>query len=176
MAIWLDSQRTSGEGIFSVLDAHGRPRRRERYQFFTFLSENEIAAIVSEHQKSPEKRAAQRELAKSVTTLIHGANVAKREADKLMGYSGKISGAQLLDHFSEESNLPKAPLLKARRFRKLTVHACLATSKLQARQLITGGGLYEWLLSRREPENHGSRHLRHEKFIQRKKGKKTRTS
>ncbi|HUE37254.1 MAG TPA: tyrosine--tRNA ligase [Candidatus Acidoferrum sp.] len=173
-AVWLDPQKTSEKDFFQFW-MRTDDKDVERYlKFFTFLAEPEIAAIVKTHSQSPEKRVAQRELARAVTTLVHGANVAQRETEAIDAYSGKISGAQLLDHFPKKE-FPRANLDgDGTALVELMVHAGLATSKSQARQLISGGGV----------EVNGERvadvnrkittaDIRHDKFIQLQKGKKT---
>ena len=173
-AVWLDPQKTSEKDFFQFW-MRTDDKDVERYlKFFTFLGQNEIAEIVKNHAQAPEKRVAQRELAKAVTTLVHGADAAKREADAIEAYSGKISGAQLLDHFPTKE-FPKANLAgEGTALVELLVHAGLATSKSQARQLLTGGGI----------EVNGERvtdinrkitaaDIRHDKFVQLQKGKKT---
>src|SRR5215469_688243 len=108
-AIWLDAQRTSEKDFFQFW-MRTDDKDVERYlKFFTFLPEKEISDIAKTHGQSPENRVAQRELAKAVTTLVHGADVAKRETEAIDAYSGKISGAQLLDHFPKKE-FPKAGL------------------------------------------------------------------
>jgi tyrosyl-tRNA synthetase len=173
-AVWLDTQRTSAQDFFQFW-MRTDDKDVERYlKFFTFLTEKEISDIVKAHAPSPENRVAQRELAKAVTTLVHGSDVAKRETEAIDAYSGKISGAQLLDHFPKKE-FPKASLAgEGTALVELMVHAGLATSKSQARQLISGGGV----------EVNGERvadvnrkitaaDIRFEKFIQLQKGKKT---
>ena len=67
--------------------------------------------------------------------------MAQRETEAIDAYSGKISGAQLLDHFPKKE-FPKANLNgEGTALVELMVHAGLATSKSQARQLISGGGV-----------------------------------
>ncbi len=173
-AVWLDVQRTSAKDFFQFW-MRTDDKDVERYlKFFTFLTEKEISDIVKAHAPAPENRVAQRELAKAVTTLVHGAELAKRETEAIDAYSGKISGAQLLDHFPKKE-FPKAGLAgEGTALVELMVHAGLATSKSQARQLISGGGV----------EVNGERvadvnrkitaaDIRHDKFIQLQKGKKT---
>ena len=173
-AVWLDPQKTSEKDFFQFW-MRTDDKDVERYlKFFTFLTEPEISEIVKNHAQSPEKRVAQRELARAVTTLVHGADVAKRETEAIDAYSGKISGAQLLDHFPKKE-FPKANLDgEGTTLVELMVQAGLATSKSQARQLISGGGV----------EVNGERvadvnrkitiaDVRHDKFIQLQKGKKT---
>ena len=140
-AVWLDAQRTSEKDFFQFW-MRTDDKDVERYlKFFTFLTEKEISDIVKTHGQLPENRVAQRELARAVTTLVHGAEVAKRETDAIDAYSGKISGVQLLDHFPKKE-FPKTGLAgEGTALVELMVHAGLATSKSQARQLISGGGV-----------------------------------
>ncbi len=173
-AVWLDPQKTSAKDFFQFW-MRTSDQDVERYlKFFTFLTEAEIAEITKKHVQAPEQRVAQRELAKLMTALIHGADVAKRETEAIEAYSGKISGEQLIDHFPKKE-FPKANLSgEGTPLVELLVHAGLATSKSQARQLITGGGI----------EVNGERvadvnrkitvvDIKHEKFVQLQKGKKT---
>jgi tyrosyl-tRNA synthetase len=173
-AVWLDPRKTSEKDFFQFW-MRTDDRDVEHYlKYFTFLTQNEIAEIVKTHTPSPEHRVAQRELAKAVTTLVHGADVAKRETEAIEAYSGKISGADLLNHFPTKE-FPKEKLAgEGTSLVELLVHAGLATSKSQARQLITGGGI----------EVNGERvtdinrkittaDIKPEKFVQLQKGKKT---
>jgi tyrosyl-tRNA synthetase len=173
-AVWLDPNKTSEKDFFQFW-IRTDDRDVERYlKFFTFLTEPEIAGILEKHTKAPEQRVAQRELAKSVTTLVHGPEVARREADAVAAYTGKISGPELLNHFPTKE-FPKANLAgDGASLVELLVHAGLAGSKSQARQLISGGGI----------EVNGDRvsdvnrkitvaDIRFEKFVQLQKGKKT---
>jgi tyrosyl-tRNA synthetase len=173
-AVWLDPGKTSEKDFFQFwmrID----DRDVERYlKFFTFLTEPEIAGIIEKHSKAPEQRIAQRELAKAVTGLVHGPDVAKREVDAIDAYTGKISGPDLLNHFPTRE-FPKANLAgDGAVLVDLMVHAGLATSKSQARQLISGGGV----------EVNGERvtdinrkitvsDIQYDKFVQLQKGKKT---
>ena len=117
-------------------------------KFFTFLSQDEIAAIEKEHSKAPEKRAAQKVLADNVCTLVHGEEATKgatRSADVLFGGASLqgISDDTLVEIFSE---VPSTSLARAE-VAKLTVidlfaQAGLAKSKGEARRLIESGGAY----------------------------------
>ncbi len=173
-AVWLDPNKTSEKDFFQFW-MHVHDRDVERYlKFFTFLTELEVAEIVQKHSKAPERRIAQCELARAVTTLVHGADTAKREAEAIEAYTGKISGPELLNHFPTKE-FPKANLDgEGTSLVELLVHTGLAGSKSQARQLISGGGI----------EVNGERvsdfnrkittaDVRYEKFVQLQKGKKT---
>jgi tyrosyl-tRNA synthetase len=173
-AVWLDPKRTSEKDFFQFW-IRVDDRDVERYlKFFTFLTEPQIAEIVQKHSKAPEQRVAQRELAKAVTMLVHGADTMRREVDAVEAYTGKISGPDLLNHFPKKE-FPRANLEdEGIGLVELLVRAGLTTSKSQARQLISGGGI----------EVNGERvtdfnrkittaDIRYEKFVQLQKGKKT---
>ena len=70
--IWLDANRTSPYAFFqywlntSDLDA-------EKYiKIFTLLDQETISKLVADHQKAPHLRLLQKNLAKEVTTAVHG--------------------------------------------------------------------------------------------------------
>ncbi|KAI9093782.1 tyrosine-tRNA ligase [Phlyctochytrium arcticum] len=74
-AIWLD------ENLLSHFDFYQFFRRTddadvEKYlRFFTFLSMDEIAGLMSDHRANPSKHLPQRALASNVTELVHGGTV-----------------------------------------------------------------------------------------------------
>ena len=73
--VWLDPERTVAVHVLSVLAEHRRSRRRDLLKFFTFLDRPAIAGPrAGRSPGAPEKREAQRVLAREVTTLVHGAD------------------------------------------------------------------------------------------------------
>ena len=71
-AVWLDPARTS---VYKFYQFWIRTDDRDvvRYlKFFTFLSQDEIAALEKQHTENPGARAAHKALAKAVTDLVHG--------------------------------------------------------------------------------------------------------
>jgi len=79
--VWLDGRRTSPYQCFQYLvqiddrDVEGLLLR------LTLLPVGEVAAIVAEHATAPERRLAQRALARAVTTLVHGDEAARGAED-----------------------------------------------------------------------------------------------
>lgn len=70
--VWLDARYTSPYKFYqfwlNVSDADA-----EKYlKIFTFLSKDEIEALVSEHTENPGARPLQKRLAKEVTVMVHG--------------------------------------------------------------------------------------------------------
>jgi tyrosyl-tRNA synthetase len=140
-AVWLDPQKTSEKDFFQFW-MRTDDKDVERYlKFFTFLTEKEIGEIVKTREKSPEKRVAQRELARAVTTLVHGANVAQRETEAIDAYSGRVSGADLLNHFPVKKIAATSFNDEGARLAKLLCETSLTSSMSESRQLISSGGI-----------------------------------
>ena len=148
-AIWLDPAKTS---VYRFYQFWIRTDDRDviRYlQYFTFLSQDEIAELERQHAEKPEARAAHRALAKAVTDLIHGEGATKdamRASEILFG--GDLAGiaentfrdvvGEVPSKEIERSRLeePSVPLVE------LLVHSGLCSSKGQARKDVEGGGIY----------------------------------
>ena len=71
-AIWLDCEKTSPFELFQYFFRLPDGDMDNMFRLYTFLSEQEIEKLLSEHNKAPEQRKAQRYLAKYLTKLIHG--------------------------------------------------------------------------------------------------------
>jgi tyrosyl-tRNA synthetase len=148
-AIWLDPAKTS---VYRFYQYWIRTDDRDviRYlKFFTFLSQEEIAALEKQHAENPGARVAHKALAKVVTDMVHGSNVtteAMRASEILFG--GELAGVSEAT-FGEivgevpTKELPKGDLDGAGKLLvELLVHSGLCTSKGQARKDIEGGGVY----------------------------------
>ena len=122
----------------------------ERYlKWFTFLSVDEIADVMTEHAPNPAARAAQRRLAEEVTRLVHGDDGlerAERATGVLFGSvpAQELPAAELLDVFSD---VPSTEVARERLEGEgmplvdLLAEAGVAASKGEARRLIEGGGV-----------------------------------
>jgi tyrosyl-tRNA synthetase len=147
-AIWLDPQRTSVYRFYQFW-INTDDRDVIRYlKFFTFMTQDEVAALERQHAENPGARAAHKALAKAVTVLIHGeaaTSDAMRASEILFG--GEISGAtegtfqqihgEITTIQMQKSDLEGAgkPLVE------LLVQTGLCPSKGQARKDIEGGGI-----------------------------------
>src|SRR6185436_17611818 len=102
-AVWLDAELTSPYEFYQFW-FNADDRDAARYlKFFTFLDEAAITALEAASAKEPEKRHAQRELAREVTRLVHGDTAvqdAEAAAEKLFrGDLSAMSVAELLQIF-----------------------------------------------------------------------------
>jgi tyrosyl-tRNA synthetase len=146
--VWLDAERTSPFRFYQFW-LNSEDRDVVSYlKFFTFKSQDEILALESETQEHPERRTAQRELAREVTTIVHGADhVAKVERAASVLFGGSLSGATVDDILMVFDDAPSisvsgASLESGIGAADLAVRAGLAASKGEAGRLIKQGGLY----------------------------------
>jgi len=143
--VWLDADLTTPYEFYQFwLNADDRDAVRY-LKFFTFLGGDAIAALEAASTREPEKRHAQRELAREVTRLVHGADAvrqAETAADKLFrGDLSSMSVAELLQIFP---NVPSCDLASASGgwvLAELLTAAGVASSKSEAVRLIKGGGI-----------------------------------
>ncbi len=148
-AVWLDPELTSPFEFYQFW-LNTDDRDVVKYlKFFTFLSQEEIAELERLTQTQPEKRAAQRALAREVTCLVHGKeHVHKAEqASSILfgGEFGDLDTAELLVIFGK---VPTTTLCSASFATKgeplsnLLVECGLVKSRNEARRMVQGGGIY----------------------------------
>lgn len=142
-AIWLDAQKTSPYSFYqfwlNTADADVEPFLK----LFTFLTEEEVAALARETQDHPELREGQRRLAREVTQLVHGEEALKSvERISECLFAGEVAGLQEADlaqlqqdGLSSSICEPGTGLLTA------MVGANLVKSTGEARKLIQGNGV-----------------------------------
>ena len=141
--VWLDPQRTSAYDMYQfwLNTADGDVVRFLKY--FTFLPLEHIAELAAATRQRPEKREAQRTLAREVTALVHGAEavrlaegaaIAARQSRTLEEIeAGPLDGGALPGAFVHASEpLFLWSILKA---------AGIVGSTSEARRLITQGGV-----------------------------------
>jgi len=116
---------------------------------FTWLTAAEIAELENLVIEQPERREAQRRLAREVTRMIHGETaLARAEQATAALFGGDISGldaADIEDIFAEvpSSEIDAAALADGGApLVDLLVGSGLASSKADARRKIQGGGIY----------------------------------
>lgn len=115
-------------------------------KIFTFESKEKISEMEQALQASPEKREAQKFLADTLCTFVHGAEAtaeAKRCAQALFsGSLNELSNEQILEVFEGS---PSSTVTRAQ-VGELDVLTLLSTtvakSKGEARRLVQGGGIY----------------------------------
>ena len=145
-AVWLDPRRTSPYRFYQFW-LNTDDRDVVKYlKFFTFMTRGEIDALDAEARSAPERRAAQRALARAVTSIVHGDDQvrrAERAAEVL--FSENLTDAPiddilmvLEDSPSTEMVLPPEGITVA----ELLASVKLASSKSEAVRLVKGGGIW----------------------------------
>ena len=148
-AVWLDPQRTTPYRFYQFFVQAEDADVVKLLKVLTFLAQDQIAALESEMKTNPGARAAQKALAREVTTLVHGQTAcddALRASEIMFGGGlGGISESVFKDVVGE---IPTKDLEKSKldapglALTDALVHAGLAPSKGQARKDIEGGGIY----------------------------------
>jgi tyrosyl-tRNA synthetase len=147
-AVWLDASRTSPFRFYQFWFNSDDRDVVTYLKFFTFKARDEIEELDRLTREHPERRDAQRELAREVTALVHGPNeVARAERAAAVLFGGSIAGAAVDDILMVFDDAPSISVNTASMERgvaaaELAVTAGLAASKGEAVRLIKQGGLY----------------------------------
>jgi tyrosyl-tRNA synthetase len=145
-AVWLSAKLTSPYKFhqfwLNVQDAEAI----RLLKIFTLETKEKIAEVEALMQAAPEKRDAQKLLADSITTFVHGADAtadAKKCAQALFsGSLSELSNEQILELFDDA---PSSTVTRSQ-VEELDILTLLSTtvskSKGEARRLVQGGGIY----------------------------------
>lgn len=147
--VWLDAERTSPFRFYQFwLNTDDRDAVKF-LKWFTLLTEPEIGAIAHAHEAAPQKRDAQRELARIITRTVHGeAELARALRASAVLFGGKLADADPADILMVFDDVPSIELsatdldgdgLSAA---EAALRASLVASKGEAARLIKQGGLY----------------------------------
>ena len=144
-AVWLDPERTSPYEFYQFW-FNTDDRDAVRYlKFFTFLDRPTVEALESASAAEPEKRDAQRALAREVTRLVHGqAAVVEAEAAAEKLFRGDLSAMSMRELLQIFSNVPSCDLRSAEAgwtITELLAASGVASSKGEAARLVKGGGI-----------------------------------
>lgn len=146
--VWLDARRTSPYKFYQFWINQADADMPRWLRQFTFLGQDEVAALESELRERPDQRAAQKRLAEEVTRMVHGDGALQNaiRASQAM-FGGSLQGlddATLEDVFSEvpSSELPRATLSTGRLLLEVLVECGVFKSKGEARRLVQSGGVY----------------------------------
>ena len=144
--VWLDASRTSPYEFYQFwLNADDRDATKY-LKFFTFLDEHRILDVEAESARAPEKRTAQRELAREVTRLVHGdAAVVEAEAAASKLFGGDVAAMSVQELLQVFPNVPSTTVAfepGGWRLTGLLTQAGVTASNSEATRLIRSGGIY----------------------------------
>jgi tyrosyl-tRNA synthetase len=147
--VWLDATRTSPYQLYQFLVRCEDSVVGSYLRYFTFLPHDQLVALDATTAEHPERRDAQRVLAREVCTLVHGpaeTERAERAASALFGEAiVELDEPTLLEVFAEA---PSSPVPRARMeaddlpLIDLLVETGLMPSKGRARTTVEQGGVY----------------------------------
>jgi tyrosyl-tRNA synthetase len=142
--IWLDPAQTTPYEFYQFwLNADDRDAVRY-LKFFTFLDQGRVSDIAEASAREPEKRHAQRELAREVTRLVHGegavGDAETKSASLFSRDPSTMSSDELLQAFANETHAV-AFQPDGWRVQTLLTEGGLAKSLGEAARLIRGRGV-----------------------------------
>jgi tyrosyl-tRNA synthetase len=145
--VWLDPGRTSPFRFYQFwLNTDDRDVAKY-LKFFTWLERARIEELERVVVESPESREAQRQLAREVTVLVHGADeLARAERASQLLFNGSLKAVTVEDLLTVLEDVPSTTMTRSM-LESSTVAAAafaagLASSKGEAGRLIKQGGVY----------------------------------
>jgi tyrosyl-tRNA synthetase len=147
--IWLDPARTSPFKFYQFWLNTDDTDVIAYLKYFTFLERTPIEALESATSSAPEKREAQRTLAREVTARVHGSDhMARAEHASSLLFGEDITMLDVDDVLAVFEDVPSTEL-PADVFEgeglglvDLVARVQLASSKSDARRLVQSGGVY----------------------------------
>lgn len=179
--VWLDPVRTSPYQFYQFWLNAADEDAKKWIKIFTFLTQEDIAALTEEHDKDASKRVLQKELAKHITVFVHGED----EYNKAIETTGKLFANQdapaetlSVDDLENMEGVVRFDFAKARLDEGVDVVSFLAEtgilpSKGEARKMVQNGGISinrTKVESMQMPVNSGL--LLHNKYLLVQRGKK----
>ena len=146
-AIWLDDQMTSAYEFFQFWLNSEDADLPKLLKVFSMKSRVEIEQLIESVKIDPGARQAHRELAREMTSLIHGAGMTQKveEAAKALFGQGEISELDLPTLDAALGQLPRTTVKKGDPFPswiELLVATGVVDSKSAARRILKEGGAY----------------------------------
>ena len=177
-AIWLEESLTSAYEFFQFWLNSDDADMPKLLKVFSMKSRAEIEELIEKVKTNPGAREAHRELAREMTTLIHGGAMAKsvEEAAKALFGQGEIGDLDLKTLDSALSQLPKTIIKKGDPYPTwvdLLAATGVVDSKSAARRIVKEGGGY---LNNKKVESEdftpSKTDLLHGKYLLLRKGKR----
>ena len=139
-AIWLDAGKTSIFDFYQFWLNQPDEAVEKLLKIYTLLMPEEVEAVMKEQAEHPERRAAQRALARGATEVVHG----REKAEAVEALSARLFGGDLAELTADEigefaeflATVPQGTGLV-----EALVTTGLASSKSEARKLAAAGAI-----------------------------------
>jgi tyrosyl-tRNA synthetase len=177
-AMWLDPTLTSPWDFYQYLVRQDDRDVIRFLNFFTFVPQDQIAALAEAVRTAPEKREAQKVLAFEVTKIVHGEAVAREmERAAAIVYHSEIKDLSDQTLAAVFASVPSTEVSRGELDAGLDLvgllhRTGLAASKGEARRLIKSGGVYVNNVRVDGEIRLGPQHRASESFIVLRSGKK----
>lgn len=130
-AVWLDKNLTSPYELYQFFINQSDEMVISYLKMLSFLSPEKIMEIEKQHLEKPELRIAQNALAEDIITFLHGhEEYINAKETSLKVFKGE-----------ESSSMPKISISGSKNILEVLVNSNIATSKSEARRLVTQGGI-----------------------------------
>lgn len=142
-AVWLDPKKTSPYAFYQFFLNVEDDAVEELLLKLTLLDFHEVESIANAHKNEPGSRIAQKELARAVTTIVHG----EEAAENAENVSAVLFGEKTLSEVSRDARqllaqeAPNAGIQLGLPVVDALIAANLASSKREARQFIEDGAV-----------------------------------
>ena len=141
-ALWLDINKTSSYEIYQYLINSADEKIEEYLKVFTFLTKEEIEKVMNEHKECPEKRIAQKTLAKEIITDLHG----NEEYEKALKITEALFSGNIKDLTESElkdalSGVQTETINEEVNIVDMLVNTNILSSKREAREFLTNGSI-----------------------------------
>ncbi|MDB5052559.1 MAG: tyrosyl-tRNA synthase [Bacilli bacterium] len=143
--IWLDASKTSPYQFYQFWINTEDVDVIRFLKYFTFLTPEQINALETELQQSPELRSAQRTLAREVTALVHGKDaVTGSEKISQILFNGEVNQLSRDEIEQAFKDVPSIEItdMDSLSLIDLLINAQACPSKRQAKQDIESGAIY----------------------------------
>ena len=146
-SVWLDSEMTSPYAFYQFWINTDDADVEKYLKVFSFKERNEIERLIETVKVNPGAREAQRELARELTSLVHGADECEKveAASKALFGQGELKDLDIKTLTAALSQLPKATISKDEDFPTwvdLLAATGVVESKSAARRIVKENGAY----------------------------------
>ena len=148
-AVWMNAELTSPYRFYQFFLNTDDADVIKYLRFFTWLDQAEIDTLAESMESEPERREAQRTLAREITRMVHDetALAAAEKASQVL-FGGEMEGLRAAEVADIFQDVPSSEVAKTELSGEgiglidLLVSAGLASGRGDARRLLQGGGVY----------------------------------
>ncbi|HVF73607.1 MAG TPA: tyrosine--tRNA ligase [Acidimicrobiales bacterium] len=172
-AVWLDPAKTTPYAFYQYFVRSEDAVVGQYLRYFTWLSHEEIEALDAATAEHPERREAQRTLAREVTALVHGADeAAKAEHAAAVLFTDEIASLDEATLLSVLADAPSATVAAGASLVDALVATGLSGSKGDARRALQQKGIYVNGRQQSEDRELARDDALHDRFVVLRRGKR----